>query len=149
MWHRPQHQQAQHRARISSVQNWGREVIMAKTESVTAQMKELLDEIDKDIEQSAKTNIQVVAKESVVKLRNTSPVKTGSYAKGWGVKKQGDMDVVVHNRTDYQLTHLLENGHVIRNKKGTYGRTRGIKHIAPVEEWAIDELPRRIIEDIP
>lgn len=121
---------------------------MAKTESVTAQMTELLDEIDKDIEQSAKTNIQVVAKESVVKLRNTSPVKTGSYAKGWGTKKQGDMDVIVHNRTDYQLTHLLENGHVIRNKKGTYGRTRGIKHIEPVEEWAVDELPRRIMEDI-
>ena len=122
---------------------------MAKTESVTAQMTELLDEVNKEIEQSAKTNIQLVARESVVKLKNTSPVKSGSYAKGWGVKKQGDMDVVVHNRTDYQLTHLLENGHVIRNKKGTYGRAPGIKHIKPVEEWAVDELPRRIIEDIP
>ena len=122
---------------------------MAKTERVTAQMTELLDEVNKEIEQSAKTNIQLVARESVVKLKNTSPVKSGSYAKGWGVKKQGDMDVVVHNRTDYQLTHLLENGHVIRNKKGTYGRAPGIKHIKPVEEWAVDELPRRIIEDIP
>lgn len=124
---------------------------MAKTESVTAQMKELLDEVNKDVENSAKTNIQRVAKESVQKLKNTSPVRPGggSYARGWGVKRQGDMDVIVHNRTDYQLTHLLENGHVIRNKKGTYGRTSGIKHIAPVEDWAIDELPRRIIEDIP
>jgi len=122
---------------------------MAKTESVTAQMTELLDEVNKEVEQSAKTNIQQVARESVNKLKNTSPVKTGSYAKGWGTKKQGDMDVVVHNRTDYQLTHLLENGHVIRNKKGTYGRTHPIKHIAPVEEWAVDELPRRIIKDIP
>ena len=122
---------------------------MAKTESVTAQMTELLDEVNKGIEKSAKTNIQQVARESVNKLKNTSPVKSGSYARGWGTKKQGDMDVVVHNRTDYQLTHLLENGHVIRNKKGTYGRTHGIKHIAPVEEWAVDELPRRIIKDIP
>ena len=122
---------------------------MAKTESVTAQMKELMDEVNKDVERSAKTNIQRVAKESVQKLKNTSPRKTGSYARGWGTKKQGEMDVVVHNRTDYQLTHLLENGHVIRNKKGTYGRAPGIKHIAPVEEWAVDELPRRIMEDIP
>ena len=122
---------------------------MAKTESVTAQMKELMDEVNKDVERSAKTNIQRVAKESVQKLKNTSPRKTGSYASGWGTKKQGEMDVVVHNRTDYQLTHLLENGHVIRNKKGTYGRAPGIKHIAPVEEWAVDELPRRIMEDIP
>ena len=123
--------------------------IMGNTGSVTAQMTELLDEVNKDIEMSAKTNIQTVAKESAQKLGNTSPVKSGSYAKGWSAKRMGDMDVVVHNRTDYQLTHLLENGHVIRNKKGTYGRTHGIKHIKPVEEWAIDELPRRIIEDIP
>ena len=122
---------------------------MGRTGSVAAQMEELLEEIDKDVQKSAKDNINTVAKESVQKLKNTSPKKSGSYAKGWGVKKEGDMDVIVHNRTDYQLTHLLENGHVIRNKKGTYGRTRGIKHIAPVEEWAIDELPRRIIEDIP
>lgn len=121
---------------------------MAKTDSVAVQMKEVLDKINKDVETSTRKNIDRTAKESVQKLRNTSPKKTGSYAKGWGTKKQGDMDVVVHNRTDYQLTHLLENGHVIRNKKGTYGRTHGIKHIAPVEEWAADELPRRIMEDI-
>ena len=121
---------------------------MANTESVAVQMKELLDEIDKEVQNSTKRNIDRVSKEAVQKLRNTSPRKTGSYAKGWGTKKEGDMDVIVHNRTDYQLTHLLENGHVIRNKKGTYGRTTGTKHIAPVEEWAVDELPRRIMEDI-
>ena len=122
---------------------------MSKTGSVAVQMKEVLDEVNKEVEQSAKRNIQTVAKESVQKLKNTSPRKTGSYSKGWAVKKNGDMDVTVHNRTDYQLTHLLENGHIIRNKKGTYGRTSGTKHINPVEEWASDELPRRIIEDIP
>ena len=121
---------------------------MAKTESVTAQMTELLDEVDKEVQQSARKGIDKVSKESVQKLRNTSPVKTGSYAKGWSTKKQGDMDVVVYNRTDYQLTHLLENGHVIRNAKGTYGRAPAHKHIKPVEEWAIDELPRRILEGI-
>ena len=121
---------------------------MAKTESVTAQMAELLDEVDKEVQQSAKKGIDGVSKESVQKLRNTSPVKTGSYAKGWSTKKQGDMDVVVYNRTDYQLTHLLENGHVIRNKKGTYGRAPAHKHIKPVEEWAIDVLPQRILEGI-
>lgn len=121
---------------------------MAKTGSVSVQMEELLDEFNKDVEMSAKKNIKNVAREVVAKLKSTSPVKTGSYASGWAVKKQGDMDAVVHNRTDYQLTHLLENGHVIRNKRGTYGRVRAIKHIAPVERWANDELPRRIMEDV-
>ena len=117
--------------------------------SVAVQMAELLDEVNKDVEKSVKTNIQRIAKESVQKLKNTSPSKTGEYASGWGTKKQGDADVVVYNRTAPGLTHLLENGHVIRNKKGTYGRAPAHKHIKPVEDWAIDELPRRIIEDIP
>ena len=122
---------------------------MAKTESVAAQMKDLLDEVNKEVKDATKHGIDTVSKESVQKLKNTSPRKSGSYSKGWAVKREGEMDVIIHNRTDYQLTHLLENGHVIRNKKGTYGRTNGIKHIAPVEEWAVDELPRRIMEDIP
>lgn len=122
---------------------------MAKTGSVAVQMKELLDELNEDVRKSVKSNIAVVSNEAVQKLRNSSPRKTGSYAKGWGVKRMGEMDVVIHNRTDYQLTHLLENGHVVRNKKGTYGRAPAHKHIKPVEEWASDELPRRIMEDIP
>lgn len=122
---------------------------MADTGSISIQMKELLNEVNEDVRKATKRNIDAVSKEAVQKLRNTSPKKTGSYAKGWGTKKQGEMDIIVYNRTDAPLTHLLENGHVIRNKKGTFGRVPGRKHIAPVEEWASDELPRRITEDIP
>lgn len=122
---------------------------MASTGSVSVQMKELLDEIDNDVQESVRSNVNSVAKEAVQKLRNGSPKETGDYASGWGMKKQGEADVVVYNRKAPGLTHLLENGHVIRNKKGTYGRVSGRKHIAPVEEWAVDELPRRIMEDIP
>lgn len=126
---------------------------MAKTKNVEIQMAEILDEVQKGAKEALGKGIDNVSKESVQKLRNTSPRRTsgknaGRYAKGWTVKKNRDGDVVVHNKTDYQLTHLLENGHVIRNKKGTYGRTHGIKHIAPVEEWASDELPRRVMEDL-
>ena len=118
---------------------------MAKTVSVAAQTKELLDEVNKDVQQSAVRNIQLVAKESVSKLKNTSPRKTGSYAKGWGTKKEGKMTVIVHNRTDYQLTHLLENGHAVVNAKGNTGkRAAAHKHIEPVYEWAQQELVHQI-----
>lgn len=122
---------------------------MAKGGSVSAQMKELLDEVDKEVQDSARKNINSVSREAAQKLKNTSPTETGDYAKGWATKKQGDMDAVVYNRTMPGLTHLLENGHVVKNKKGTYGRAPAHKHIKPIEEWAIDELPRRIIKDIP
>ena len=121
---------------------------MSKTDSVSVQMKEVLDEVNKEVREAGIKGINKVSKESVSKLRNTSPKKTGSYAKGWAAKKEGEMDVVVHNRTDYQLTHLLENGHVVRNKKGTYGRTSGKKHIKPVEDWAINALPEEIMREI-
>lgn len=123
---------------------------MADTSSITVQMNKILDSYSREVQEATNKAIDSVAKESASKLRNTSPRKTGDYAKGWKVKKERGRDglqtVTVHNKTNYQLTHLLENGHVVRNKKGTFGRTRPIKHIAPVEEWAVNELPREIEE---
>lgn len=123
---------------------------MADTSSITVQMDKILDSYSREVQEATNKAIDSVAKEAASKLRDTSPRKTGDYAKGWKVKKERGRDglqtVTVHNKTNYQLTHLLENGHVVRNKKGTYGRTRPIKHIAPVEEWAVDELPREIEE---
>ena len=54
------------------------------------------------------------------------------------------MDVIVHNKTDYQLTHLLENGHVIRNKKGTYGRAPAHPHIKPIEAKNSEEYVNNV-----
>ena len=116
---------------------------MAKTKSVAIQMKQILDEFDDKVNRVLNEAAVETADESADKLRNTSPRKSGEYAEGWTVKKEGDGDVVVHN-THYQLTHLLENGHVIRNKKGTYGRTSGKKHIKPVETWANKEFQNKI-----
>lgn len=124
---------------------------MAKTESVALQMADILEGVSKNVKGVLETDSMQVAKETVSKLKNTSPKGSPhqrKYAEGWKVSKKDRGDLVVHNATNYQLTHLLENGHVVRNAKGTYGRTHPIKHIEPAEEWAADELPRRILEDI-
>ena len=124
---------------------------MANTNSIAIQMDRILDQYDKEVKKVTDESIEKVSKEAVRKLKNTSPKGTPHrrrYAEGWRKKKtkgrNGIDEVTVHNATNYQLTHLLENGHIIRNAKGTYGRTNGIKHIAPVEEWAQDELPQEI-----
>ena len=117
-------------------------------ETISVQMRKILDAYEERVENVYEVSVSRVSREAVQRLRNTSPKKSGSYARGWTLKKVKSRasvtDVIVHNRTDYQLTHLLENGHVIRNKKGEYGRTRPIKHIAPVAEWAENELPNDI-----
>lgn len=120
---------------------------MANTNSVAIQMEKILEQYSKEVKDVTDKSIEKVSKESVQKLKNTSPKRTGKYARSWTKKKvkgrNGIDEVTVHNK-QYQLTHLLENGHIVRNSKGTYGRTNGIKHIKPVEEWAQDELPQEI-----
>lgn len=122
-------------------------------ESISVQMEKIMDAYGDQVKNVWDVSVSRVSREAVQRLRNTSPKKTGSYARGWSLKRvksrgSGVTDIIVHNRTDYQLTHLLENGHVIRNKKGTYGRTRPIKHIAPVAEWAETELPSEIEREL-
>ena len=119
---------------------------MAQT--VEQQMNKILTDYNKDVIRETNEAFDSVSKECVQKLKSESPRKTGKYARSWTktTEKGGTLKtntVVVHNKV-YQLTHLLENGHIIRNAKGTYGRVAGIKHIAPVEDWAADELPNMI-----
>ena len=120
---------------------------MANTSSIEIQMDKILDDYSKEVRRAASDSQDAIAKEAVSKLKSTSPRRNGKYARGWTIKRTrtgtGIPEVTVHNRV-YRLTHLLENGHIIRNAKGTYGRVRGIKHIKPVEDWAVSELPLEI-----
>ena len=120
---------------------------MAKTESVTAQMTDLLDEVNEGIKEVAEKSAEDSAKECAKKLRETSPKGPRGYAQSW-TAKQVDGSWITYNKDHYQLTHLLENSHVIRNKKGEYGRTSPghgqIIHIAPVEAEGIRGFELRI-----
>ncbi|MGH0669281.1 HK97 gp10 family phage protein [Bacillus paranthracis] len=90
------------------------------------------------VEEELLTVQEEVADVAVGKLRESGPKKTGAYRKGWRKKKEGNA-VIVHN-TKGQLTHLLENGHA----KAGGGRVPAQVHIRPVEEYVINEVPRRI-----
>lgn len=52
--------------------------------------------------------------------------------------------------TQYRLTHLLEHGHVIRNRPGgpVYGVTRAFPHWKPAEEAGIEEFNSKLEEAI-
>ena len=94
-----------------------------------------------------------VGKEAAKKLRATSPVNpkgkhSGRYAKGWtyeqGKKYRGKAVGVVRNKTDPQLTHLLEYGHpLVRNGK-VVGNVQAKEHIRPVADWVAEEIEKQI-----
>ncbi|EOV9525577.1 HK97 gp10 family phage protein [Bacillus cytotoxicus] len=90
------------------------------------------------VEEELITAQEEVADVAVDKLKENSPKKTGAYRKGWRKKKDGK-NIVIYN-TKGQLTHLLEKGHA----KAEGGRVPAQVHISPVEDYVIDELPRRI-----
>lgn len=104
-------------------------------------IKEILDEYSQDVQEGITNATIEVANEGKDRLRKhegTYEIHTGKYNKGWKVKTEtgkGYISCTIHN-TQYQLTHLLEKGHIKRNGKG---KTRAFVHIAPVEKKCITE----------
>ncbi len=111
------------------------------------EINDILNEYSSDIQEGITADAQRVAKEAQAELRNTSPKRTGEYRKGWRVKTtkgNGYVECIVHNATDYQLTHLLEKPHVIRNGVGTWGTSTPRVHIKPVEQKAVKKYEKDV-----
>ena len=76
-----------------------------------------------------------VGQDAVKELKQTSPNRTGDYAKGWAKKVEKERlssRLIVYNKTRYQLTHLLEKGHA----KVGGGFVPGKPHIKPAQDKA-------------
>jgi hypothetical protein len=110
---------------------------------LSKEISKALTEYTKKVTEGLEKTKKDIAKDTAKELKKTSPKSKGKgggqYAKGWAVKKVGNAQVV-HNRTDYQLTHLLEKGHA---KRGG-GRVRAFPHIRPAEQRAIREYVEQV-----
>jgi hypothetical protein len=114
----------------------------------TQELMQQLQRYGKLLDEQVQEEAKKASQELVAELKQSSPKrkgKGGKYAKGWRLKKQGN-SYIVHNATDYQLTHLLEKGHALRNG----GRTRAFPHIRPAENKAVQSFLaalERVIEE--
>lgn len=123
-----------------------------KAENLSSEIFKYLNNYKEDIEDDVIETVDEITKKARDELKNTSPRGIGSrtnpYYRGWSIKlskkRTGEYHKVIWNKTNYQLTHLLEFGHVTRNG----GRTKAIPHIRPVEEKYnvefVDNLKKRI-----
>lgn len=106
-----------------------------------------LREYGQEVTENMKKEVQDAGTLCRKELRVSSPKLTNSYAKGWRKKTayedSKEIRVQVYNATDYQLTHLLEHGHVLVS----YGKVRGTvgakPHIGPAEEKIEKQLLKR------
>lgn len=115
-----------------------------KVDDLAKAVAEKLAQYSQDVTDGVKQEVRQVAKECALEIRQKSPVLTGSYRKGWrdevAFESREDIRVTVRNKTDYQLTHLLEHGHA----KAGGGRVEGTPHIAPAEQNAEKKLLRKV-----
>ena len=111
-----------------------------KPENLEKKLQEYLTQYKEDIDEEVVETTNTVIKEAKQELIQTSPrsgiARDTKYYKGWAIKNGGRTrkgkyySKVIWNKTNYQLTHLLEFGHTTRNG----GRTTPQPHIRPVEE---------------
>ena len=119
-----------------------------KVDNLASAVMKALEEFSDFTDEAVDKGVSETAKDAVKKLQNAHPQGSGQYGswdkkynKGWTVKKtKRDKTATIHNATDYQLTHLLEKGHALKNG----GRTRAFPHIAPVAEECEDALIKNI-----
>ena len=125
---------------------------------LTATVDQLLKEYGEDVYQVMDDCVQKVSDQATEKLKDVSMFApggraSGEYSSSWTAeqvtKTRTKSNWVVHNLEHYRLTHLLEKGHVIRNgTQRTYGETGAYPHIAPVNDWANEELPRAVAREL-
>lgn len=101
-------------------------------------LQENIDEISKKFAQKGARTV----KQNAAVFKPTRSKKR--YANGWTSQTTKPnrlrVESVIYNRTVPGLTHLLENGHALRQG----GRTQGVEHIAPVEEMLVAEFEREV-----
>lgn len=123
-----------------------------KVDQLANEITKCLNDFKDTTDVACEKGLTETAKTALQQLRSAHPSGSGrygswdkSYNKGWKIfqtvrDKREHKKATIHNETDYQLTHLLEKGHALRNG----GRSKAFPHIAPVAEKCEDELLNNI-----
>lgn len=88
--------------------------IVIKPEQFNKTLRQLVKEYGDEAYEIVEAASKKAARETVKDIKSSAP-SGGRYARGWSHKAQKNgltqYNETVYNRTDYQLTHLLEKPH--------------------------------------
>lgn len=127
-------------------------VVKVKADQLDEAIRSQLETYNADVARELNKGLKDVADKTADTLKKGGSYRerTGKYTPDWSVTERPGRSVMqgeeysVHNRKHYQLTHLLEKGHVTRNGK----RTRAFTHIAPAEQAAQDLAVKAVEEAV-
>lgn len=111
--------------------------------SIDTLSQAILDNLSRQnvkVKEKVDKEVRKVSREAIKIISASAPIRTGIYKKSFSLKKVKQGTYVIHSKTRYQLTHLLEHSHLLRN--GT--SSKPTPHIIKGEEYAQKELPNRI-----
>lgn len=119
-------------------------------------IKEILAQYGDDVYEVLGKAVDEVSEEGTRQLQSVGSFApkghpSGEYSASWDAQDEPvgrlKRSRIIRNVEHYRLTHLLEKGHVSRNGTGrTFDPVPAYPHIAGVEQWAIEELPRKVEE---
>lgn len=118
-------------------------------DNLSSEIMKALKEFEGVTEKDCEDGVLDTAEEAVKELRLANPPGSGEYQswqkynRGWGIKatiRGKKTSAIVHNKTEYRLTHLLEFGHALVAGGRRVGNTRAFEHIAPVAKKAEENL---------
>lgn len=139
-------------------------VANVKVDELGDVVKEMLEEYGTAIAEKTRDIIRDAGAAALVEAKNKAPVyhgperknkrKPGTYrnslkltysrkeagASAWSSKTDAGYALVYASGKEYRLTHLLENGHALRQG----GRARGVTHWSDAEQKAEEILDRDI-----
>lgn len=128
-------------------------VVNIKAADLEDAIKEKLELYEGNLTKIVNEKLEEVAQETAQELKKGGSYeeRTGKYSKDWGYKAKKNFipgmlseEYSVYNKKHYQLTHLLEKGHISRAGK----RVKAFEHIGPEEEMAKQKAITKINEAV-
>lgn len=122
-------------------------------DNLTAAINKILEDYQGEIYENLDQITRQIGQKGVEALKNSSKSTFDGkkYASGWAMiaeKNRLYTTVIIYNKKQAGLAHLLENGHVKANGTGRYGIWEGRQHILPVEEQLVDEFESEVVQNL-
>ena len=138
----------------------GHNQIIATPEALAAALVKACKDYTDDVKQELEQGINKIGEEAVDEVKKLAPVykgdnkntPKGAYRRNWTYrvdKERGKIVVTVHVKgKGYRLTHLLENGHVLRDGTGRkVGEAKALPHIGIATEHAEKKM-NKLLEEL-